>query len=166
LGARRRLLAASVVALGLVTFFIPFITSEPPAKGMSNWSLWNIACAIQNGSLPGSPNHNFVAIMGLIYAVLLVDLIGLCFSVVFSVPKIQITVALIGAWLCCVARYSHLGQTNWKLDRLFYGETSCGHVSLGQILTGLIVIMTALCLFSLDAMLDTDAPARPFDHQS
>src|SRR6266850_1796227 len=118
LGARRRLLAASVVALGLVTFFIPF------------------------------------------YAVLLVDLIGLCFSVVFSVPKIQITVALIGAWLCCVARYSHLGQTNWKLDRLFYGETSCGHVSLGQILTGLIVIMTALCLFSLDAMLDTDAPAR------
>jgi hypothetical protein len=158
LGPKRGLLAASVTAVGLLTFFMPWISTDPPAMGLSEWSLWSVARGVQDGTLPGTPNQSFILVLGFLYAIMLVNLIGLCLSALFSVPKIQATIALIGGWVCCEAKYSYFGQKVWKLERLFYGNSSGGHVGLDRLLTALIVIMAALCLISLDAMLDPEAP--------
>lgn len=155
LGARRRLLAVSVLAIGLVTIFVPPIGTDPPVIGTSKWSLWSVGCGIHKHTLPGPPNTNFIVVLGSLYAIMLVDLIGLCATTLFSVTKIQTTIALIGVWLSCVARYSHLGEKNWKLESLFYGESS-GHVTLSHLTTRLIVVMAALLLICLDAMLDAE----------
>ena len=156
LGAKRRLLAISILVLGLTTFFIPLISTDPAVMGTGSWSLWNVVAAVQNGTLTNPPNLNFIVIPGSIYVLMAVDLLGLCFSTLFSVSKVQATISLIGAWLCLVARYSHLGQKNWELDRFFYGRIPIGHANSGLLTTWLLVVTSTLFLVCLDATLDTD----------
>jgi len=161
LGAKRGLFAVSILVFGLITFFIPSIKTDPATMGISNWSPWNVVCAVKDGTLNNPPDLNFIVLPGSIYAVMGVDLLGLCFSTLFSVPKVQATISGIGVWLCLVVRYSHLGQKNWELDRFFYRRAGIGHASSEQLMTWLLVITVTLFLISLDAMLDTDAPLTP-----
>ena len=88
LGAKRRLLAISILVLGLTTFFIPLISTDPAVMGTGSWSLWNVVAAVQNGTLTNPPNLNFIVIPGSIYVLMAVDF-GLCFSTLFSVSKVQ-----------------------------------------------------------------------------
>jgi hypothetical protein len=155
LGPRRGLLAVVLAAAGLLTFFLPLIRTEPPAMGLMKWSLWSIFRAIQNDTLPGLVDSSFVTLLGFVYAVLLIDLIGLFVSPIFSVPKIQATIALVEVGASCEAKFSYFGQKHWDLTTMFYGRHS-GHVNLDHLLTDLIVILAALLLVSLDAMLDVD----------
>ena len=52
LGKRRKSLAFFVVALGIISFFWPLITTDPPVLGKTQWSAWNVACQIYQGNLP------------------------------------------------------------------------------------------------------------------
>ena len=151
LGPTRRLVAISILAIGLTTIFFPSINIDPPIIGINKWSFWSVICGIRNHTLHGPMESHLLVVLGLLYAVMIVDLIGLCSSTLFSMAKIQTTMALIGMWLSCVA----LEEKNWKLKRVFYGENS-GHVALNYLAIELIVVMTALLLICLDAMLDSD----------
>ena len=52
LGKRRKSLAFFVVALGIISFFWPLITTDPPVLGKTQWSAWNVVCQIYQGNLP------------------------------------------------------------------------------------------------------------------
>lgn len=155
LGPRRGLLSVVLAAVGSVTFFLPLIGTDPAAIGLTKWSFWGILRGIQSGTFPGLVDSSFVVTLGFLYAVLLIDLIGLLVSPIFSVPKIQAIIALVGLGESCHAKFSYFGQKHWNLTTMFYGEGS-GHVNLDRLLTNLILILVALLLVSLDAMFDAE----------
>ncbi len=117
--------------------------------------MWRVVHQIVSGAFPGLLDSGFVVLLVFVYAILAIDLIGLCVSPLFSVPKIQATIALIDLGAVCEAKFSYFGQKFWDLGTMFYGRSSAGHVNLDRLLTDLIVILAALLLVSLDAVLDT-----------
>jgi hypothetical protein len=54
MGRRRRALALLAVVAGLLTFFLPLVTTDPAVMGRSRWSPWNISWQIYEGNLPPS----------------------------------------------------------------------------------------------------------------
>ena len=47
-----RFLALSIVAAGILTFFYPFVTTDPPVAGAARWSSFGIVLQMYNGVLP------------------------------------------------------------------------------------------------------------------
>ena len=160
LGPTRGLLAVSVIALGLLTFFIPLINTNPPAMRLPNWSVWGVVRGVQSGTFAGLVDEGFIQFLGFYYTVLAVNLIGLFLSPLFSVPKIQMTIALIEFMASFHAKYSYFGQKHWELRTMFYGESSSGHVNVDHLLTDLMVIAAVLVLVALDAILDPESSPR------
>src|SRR5438445_12823706 len=52
MGRRQRSFAFLIVVGGILTFFLPLVTTDPPVMGRTRWSEWNIACQAQAGNLP------------------------------------------------------------------------------------------------------------------
>src|SRR2546428_9130536 len=52
MGRRKRSFAFLIVVGGILTFFLPLVTTDPPVMGRTRWSAWNLACQVQAGNLP------------------------------------------------------------------------------------------------------------------
>jgi hypothetical protein len=52
LGARRKFWALTVVAVGLLTFFLPLITTDTVVLGKTKWSVMNLMSEVCSGELP------------------------------------------------------------------------------------------------------------------
>jgi hypothetical protein len=52
LGPRRRRILLIIIAAGILTFFIPLLTTDPAVLGRSHWSLFELAGHIYQGDLP------------------------------------------------------------------------------------------------------------------
>jgi len=155
LGRRRRLLAFIVVTAGLLTFFLPLVTTNPAVMGHSHWSPWNISRQIYEGSLP--PSIPFMATA--VYLLLIVAFVVLCLdSSRDALAKIAIF-GLFTSWL-------------WRGDRssyeaLFYGKVSyhnfalVRHVGFGDLTFVLLGAMGCLLYIAFNEALDAEsAPKR------
>ena len=161
LGMRRKTLAF-VVALGILSFFWPLITIDPPVLERTQWSAWNVAWQIYQGNLPNRS---------------LSDTCERCdrqwVLALFYVPKSPTAVYLLmvlALVLLCVSRSAWplgligtmgaiLTWASWKWDstafeELFYGGLFAGHVRLGQFMFLLLLVMVALVVISRTEDLD------------
>jgi hypothetical protein len=160
MGRRKRSFALAIVVGGILTFFLPLVTADPPVMGRTRWSAWNIACQIQAGNLPPVrhyPNEFLLSIPLMaagIYLLLVVALIALCFS---CSPEVLAKIAVVG-W--CTSWF-------WSGDRMsfeemFYGDWSyhnfslVRHVGFGQLTIVLLGVMLALFLVSRSKDIDDE----------
>ena len=157
LGQRRKLLALLIVVSGLLTFFLPLITTEPSVLGRTAWSPWDILWGVYKGDL--LPNRSDVfslpLMAPLIYVLLLIALAALLQS---RSPDVLARIAAIGC--CCIWL--------WRGDRIsfeemFYGHFSYQHFSLirrvgfGTLTITLLGVMGLLLLLAMDKNLDEAA---------
>jgi hypothetical protein len=101
MGRRKRSFAFLIVVGGILTFFLPLVTTDPPVMGRTRWSAWNLACQLQAGNLPPvrhySERNEFSLSIPLmataIYLLLMVALVALCFS---CSPELLTWIAVLG----------------------------------------------------------------------
>jgi len=154
LGRRRRSLAFLAVAAGLLTFFLPLVTTDPAVMGRSHWSPWNISWQIYEGSLP--PSIPLMATAA--YLLLLFAFGALCLDSSRDVLAKIAVFGLFTSWL-------------WRGDRssfelLFYGKVSyhnlslVRHVGLGDLTIVLLGAMGSLLYIALNEDLDTESSPK------
>jgi len=155
LGRRRRSLAFMAVIAGLLTFFLPLVTTNPAVMGHSHWSPWNISWQIYEGSLP--PSIPFMATA--VYLLLMVAFVALCLD---SSRDALAKIAIFGLFTSMF----------WFEDRncfeeLFYGEVHyhnlplVRHVGFGDLTFVLLGAMGCLLYIAFNEALDTEsAPKR------
>jgi hypothetical protein len=126
LGRRRRLLALLAVGAGLLTFFVPLVTIDPPVLGITHWSAFNTVTSMYEGKLSqpvcercGEPLiRSMLALpieISVVYLLFGCALVALCFS---ESPKILAVLASIGSIVCLNAGYA----TMWAFEETFYGR--------------------------------------------
>ena len=82
LSGRGKGIALALIALGLLTFFVPIIKFDPPAYGQMYWSVWDIALRLQTMLHPENPLELLLFLpFGLIYVTLVVAI-----AIVLLVP--------------------------------------------------------------------------------
>jgi hypothetical protein len=154
LGRRRRSLAFMAVVAGLVTFFLPLVTTNPAVMGHSHWSPWNISWQIYEGNLP--PSIPFMAMA--VYLLLIVAFVALCLD---SSRDVLAKIAIFGlftSWL-------------WRGDRssyeaLFYGKVSyhnfalVRHVGFGDLTFVLLGAMGCLLYIAFNEDLDLESASK------
>jgi hypothetical protein len=172
LGPKRRLLALIVVAGGILTFFLPLISTQPPVLQTSDWSPFAIVRQIYIGRLPqpicercGEPAiRSLLALpldVAVVYGLILSALVVLCVRKSAALAWIGI----VGANLS-LATYMLRGGTNfatkWEFEKTFYGEpqslasSSNGPVLYGWLTFALLLVMCALVFVAIRE--DLDAP--------
>ena len=159
LSPRRRALAFIVVASGLVSFFLPLVTTDPAVMGQTRWSAWHISCAIYEGSV--LPKHedlfSFPEMAATIYVLLFFALGALSFSCSKQVLTTISAIGCFSGWL-------------WRGDRIsfeemFYGNFSYQNFSLvrrvefGTLTILLLCVMGALLLITLSGNTDEGSAA-------
>jgi hypothetical protein len=154
LGRRRRSLAFLAVASGLLTFFLPLVTTQPSVMGRTRWSPCDISWQIYAGNLPPS-----VPLMTtLVYLILVFALATLCMS-----PSRGL--------LAKIALFGLFAIGLWRGDRsdfelLFYGKfgydnlSLIRHVGFGDLMIALIATMVALLYIALNENLDTGSSPK------
>ena len=154
MGRRKRSFAFLIVVGGILTFFLPLVTTDPPVMGRTRWSGWNIACQVQAGNLPPvrhySERNEFLLSIPLmaaaIYLLLVVALIALCFS---CSPEVLAKIAVVGWFTSWFWRGDRI-----SFEEMFYGDWSyhnfslVRHVGFGQLTIVLLGVMLALFLVS------------------
>jgi hypothetical protein len=108
--------AAIFITIGLLTFFVPLITTDPPVSGISRWSLLQIARRPPPKVVPYGVTLNvWQSDFGVVYLLLLVALISTLF---FPSRKLLGTIGLLGAVV--TQQLWRFAQTD--LDLMFYGS--------------------------------------------
>ncbi len=166
LGARRRTLSFMVIVVGMLTFFVPLVTTNPPVIEMSRWSAFTIVMRMYEGKLPepicercGEPLiRSFLALPLMIsvnYALMVLALVALCFP---RSPGFLRGLSLSGGlYNLTDLRWQN---TKWEFKETFYGQTylrSAGHVHYHWLTDPLLVVMVTLFIISLK--MDLDRPA-------
>lgn len=133
LDRRRRLLAVPLVALGLCSFVVPTITTDPPVLTRVRWSPLDILTQIHEGALPTHTGDELAiaGVEGYFVESYLLLLFALLTVTVLPSRKVLVVIALLNA-LISSATDSRYGPSDfWSL---FYGSLSSGfgQVHLGQ----------------------------------
>jgi hypothetical protein len=140
-----RISAAVFITIGLLTFFVPLITTEPPVSGISRWSLLQIALRPPTKVvLYGITLNVWQSDFGVVYLLLFVTLISTLF---FPSRKLLGTIGLLGAVV--TQQLWRFAQTD--LDLTFYGSVQAN--KLPPFLFGKGVNLTPLILVLLGIML-------------
>jgi len=159
LGRRRRSLAFLAVLAGLLTFFLPLVTTNPAVIGQSHWSPWNISWQIYEGNL--HPSIPFMAT--LIYMLLVVAVVALWLSP--SRDGLAIT-AIFGLFTSLFWR-----RDMRSFEMLFYGDVHyevtryhylalVRHVRFGDLTIVLLGAMGALLYIAFNEDLDTESSSK------
>ena len=157
LGRRRASLAFLVIASGLLTFFLPLVTTDPAVMGISHWSAWNISSEIYLGNLALKRNDllSSIPIMPTsVYILLVLALAMLWISPSRDTFKKMAVVGIFTSWF-------------WRGDRrafeeLFYGNFGYQNFSLvrrvetGQLTIVLLVVMGCLLFIATNEDLGRD----------
>lgn len=149
-----RFIALSVLAVGLLTFFYPLITTDPLVAGVTRWSPFEIVVQMYNGVLPppicercGEP-----AIRALLAVPFWVIFEYLLMVVALVILGLRMPVRIV-TWISVAALYSALRgrlSTRLEFEGTFFGLSRHGHVYDGALLAAHLVVMGVLFLASLD----------------
>ena len=150
-GKTRKQMAFVILAIGLLTFTVPLVSTTPPVMGRTQWSAWNIAAQVYARKLP-VPDGRFdeaLVEIALIYLLMLFALVALCF------PRSEKPVrflAGVGFAISSLAKFWRFGfvQTFYG----YFGHTRNWHVGAGPAWFVLPFIMPALLLVSFRETLD------------
>jgi hypothetical protein len=184
LGPKRRPLALMVVVGGILTFFVPLVSTNPPVVGTTDWSAFSIVRQMYFGELPqpicetcGKPIiRSLLALpllVTLVYLLMIFALVAVCFS---TAPVYLARVGLVGIFLS-LDTYMPRGGTNfvtkWEFEKTFYGHplslapSSNGPVYYGWLTVAMCAVMGALVLVAthedLDSQPHTDSLRERFD---
>jgi len=155
LGRRRRSLAFLAIVAGLLTFFLPLVTTHPAVMGRSHWSPWNISRQIYEGNLP--PSIPLMATVS--YLLLMVAFGALCLT---SSRDVLAKIAIFGfftSWFWRGDRRSFevlfYGDVHYEVTRYHYlGIVS--HVGFGDLTIVLLGAMGSLLYIALKEDLDLE----------
>jgi hypothetical protein len=155
LGRARYSLAFFVLGVGVLSFFVPLVTTDPRVLGKTLWSPLNIAWQIAEGNLPNPATGGAAYLPTDTISVYLLILLTLAALLFFPHPKALATIGLVGTLVSYHARHWDLYHFRW----MFYGQTwadgnSAGRVDFSRLVSWLLVVMAALFLIALDAILD------------
>lgn len=151
LGPAQRLTVSCALLVGLLTFFLPTINTNPPVLERHHWSLLSIISEIQNGHLPEGLT-SFLPMILVLYFLMLADFIGLFISRRLSAATLQATFALIEVWIWAECRFSSVGDRKHDLERFFYyGRNPTGNVTFGYGTHLLLVMILAIFVISIAA---------------
>jgi hypothetical protein len=176
LGPKRRSMALIVVVGGIVTFFLPLVSTHPPVLQTSDWSPLDIVRQMYLGRLPqpicercGEPAiRSLLALpfdVTVVYGLMLSALVTLC---------LRKSTAL--AWIGIVGvgfsldTYMFKGGTNfvtkWGFEWTFYGQpqslqpSARGPVLYGWLTTALLTVMVALVFIAIREDFDTKRTSK------
>jgi len=171
MGPKRRSLALIVVAGGILTFFVPLVSTRPPVLRTTDWSPFDIVRQMYLGHLPqpicercGEPMiRSLLALpfdVAVVYGLMLSALGALCFrktAVLAWIGIVGITFSL--------QTYMVTGGTNfatkWGFEWTFYGQpqslqsSAKGPVFYGWLTTALLMVMCAIVFVATREDLDT-----------
>lgn len=149
LGPRRRTLLLGVIGVGILTFIVPLVTTDPPVAGMTRWSPFNMVWQMYQGKLHspacercGEPLIRSLLALPLVvtvaYLLLVFVLVALCFS---CSTRVVISVALFGMYF--ILRGGWSVGTRIETQQTFY-ELRNGRVELGQVMVALLTVYGSL----------------------
>lgn len=172
LGPKRRSLALMVVVGGILTFFVPLVSTNPPVVGTTEWSPFSIVRQMYFGRLPqpicetcGEPIiRSLLALppfVTIVYALMISALVALCFP---AAPVALARMGLIGIVLS-LDTYMFRGGVNfvtkWEFEKTFYGDpqslapSSNGPVHYGWLTVAMFAVMGALVFIATHEDLDS-----------
>ena len=162
LGPRRKILAAGVLILGLLSFFLPLIKVDVPVLDKTRWSPFDLAVRVYEGDLPPRVTGRTLATTSIpimIPAVYLLQLAALVSLATSPSPVILKNIAVIGVCTSWLWRGDRL-----SFEELFYGTFSYHNLSLvrrvgfGQHTVLLLGVMGALWFIAANDDLDAEQP--------
>lgn len=141
----QRVGAALVIATGLVSFFVPLITTTPSVMGKRQWSLFDVIWQLQLGSLQGSAADLIVpgVAFGLPYLLMLLAMVCLW---VFPDADFLARVGIAGAIVASlIFRFG-----NMDLEVIFYGKCCSFPIPVRPwgLTSLLLVVMVMLALLA------------------
>ena len=153
-GLSQRASALLVIAIGLLTFFLPLITVDPPVLDTTHWSAFDIVRQMYRGNLHAPPCERcgvplvraFVALPAPVTAIYLMLVVAL---VPLLVPYAMNTVAAISGLGGIASLYLWRRGTAWAFEDTFYGHWSdLRHVHYAWLQLALLGVMVALFLIA------------------
>lgn len=168
-GPRRKSWALVVIAAGMLTFFVPLVTTDTAVLGKTQWSVLDLATHVLAGKLPPS-TRRFVspapACLGLGFMLLAVSLrlFYAAVAVLLSFHSLSRKLSIVGLTGIFVAAETWQWDKN-SFEEILYGGWSYNnlrlvrHVGFGQLILAIIVVMGGLVYIARDKSLD-GSPAR------
>ena len=148
LGHRRKVLVFLTLGLGLATFLGTLVIIDPAVMGRSQWSAFDMAKGIWDGTFPPSAGGGLgitLVDLALAYLLMLYSLVVFCFSDSRKLLKI---IGLTG----CLLSLETLGRGEQSFKRMFFGLVPVqgnATVNYGATMYLIPLIMSALVLISM-----------------
>ena len=157
-----RFLAVLIAVGGLLTFFWPLVTTDPPVAGITRWSCFNIVVQMYNGVLPapacercGVPSVRAMLALPVNFAAGYVLMAFMATAVSLRVPAQLITwFPLI--WISGAIKWR--SGTRMAFEATFFGSSGRGQVHYGGLLAANLMVMAALFLVALDLRDEESSP--------
>lgn len=167
LGPRRRSILFVIVAAGILTFFVPLMTTDPPVLGKAHWSLFNMALRICQGRLP--PSHTWQLSLDVGYILFFLDPViiyslMLCLLAVLYFPALHRHMAAMAAF----GAFTTVEMWRFMADDFevtFYGHASYNgflvrHVGLVQLVMALLTVFGSALYVLVHVELDRESPQQ------
>jgi hypothetical protein len=163
LGPRRRSILRIVATVGILTFFVPLIATDPPVLSKAQWSVFDLALHVCQRELPPS-NHWATDLVKLPPDPALLYLLLLSIMVVLFFPSLHRHLAAMSAIGIL------LNSEMWKFqdvdfERTFYGHLSYNsnsslarHVGIGQLVLALLVVFGSVLFVVVQEDLEGESP--------
>jgi hypothetical protein len=165
LGPRRRSILLVIIAAGILTFFVPLMTTDPPVLGRTQWSVFDLALHVCQRELPPSDHWRIDLVKlppdpALLYLLLLFLLVVLLFP---SLHRHLAAMAAIGILV---------NSEMWKFqdldfERTFYGHLSYNpnfslarHVGIGQLVLALLAVYGSVLFVVVQEDLEGEPPQK------
>ncbi len=159
LGPRRRRLVLIAIAIGFVTFFLQLISIDPPVRGKTQWSLFDICWRISERGLPPIDPVSLPFSLSVVYVLLVSAGVAVCVSGLHRrIPLIALTAAFMAteSWNWDKSSFEEICYR----DRPYHNLSVAGHVAFGQLILFLLIVTGALVFISTNEDLDA-APSAP-----
>ena len=150
-----RFIALAIVAAGILTFFWPLVTVDPPVAGTTRWSAFSIVLQMYNGVLPppicercGDPWVR--ALLALPFTIVLDYLFMAAAALILCLrmpARVVVWTTLLGGYNCLNGW--RVG-TRLAFEETFFGFSRNGRVHYGGLLAAQLVVLGALFLACLD----------------
>jgi len=160
-GLTRKLLALIVIALGILTFFLPLVSVNPPVMSQTDWSAFDIVSFVSQGDLVRSSSdlQLFPVEIAIVYSLLLI-----AFYVV-SIARSQRRLLHIGVvgiglilygWSRAANTFEVALYRNYPATEISPGQ----HVMFGDLMAAQLLVIGALLFLATSEFLDAGTPLK------
>ena len=156
-------MAGVTLVIGILTFFVPLVTTNPPVLNKTRWSVFDIVQHVWARELPPGPDWEQAIVYFPVDCLLLY--VFLLFAVVkLRSPEAHRTLALVAALSIYLDAWM---WRTWKaFEVTFYGHvsydnmSSVRHVGLGELALVQLAVWGALLFIIADEDLDAESSAK------